>query len=310
MTGLMQPPTAAPRRPASAAPRRRPWLAWTAAVVAVGLAAGGVLWGLDQRRDPGPAADGSQRVIDDSDSGEQSAALEPDAGAVGRLVAEANFATPEDALTWNITEFLAGRPLGAARSCASTSKVEHFDYAAYLERAGMASGHDPYSVGAPTGYPVYDGLTELAGLSACTRSSLAYYTLYGSDVAQSITVPIADEAAAQEFVASITPTTFSDVTIDSVDVIGVVEVGDTGSTLRENYSRLAEINGGDAYGEVAALVTVDGSSYAMGANAVRYGTRWLLVSRGAYLMGMSSTGVDPMSAAEYAQAVSSAQARF
>ncbi|MGO1317303.1 MAG: hypothetical protein ACTMIR_09755 [Cellulomonadaceae bacterium] len=252
---------------------------WVAAGLSAVLGLGGVAWGVSQRT--GSAGSG------DSASG---------------VLVERGFAEPEEAFRWYLTEFLAGRPESGAQVCGAITAPQHADSLATIARNRMVSLYDPLFA---TQFPAYTPFNVASMRSTCAPSPVAYGVLHGWDNV-TVTRPVADEAEARELLDSLSPAVFDGAQIIELDVLGQITATASDAPDSSMAGR-TEMYGAEEIAEVAALIDVDGETFATSARLGRYGERWVMLTRYAAAFGTPMEGFEAATSVDYADRVAGTQ---
>ena len=199
---------------------------------------------------------------------------------------EARFPTPEDAITAYIEGIAAQDFKAIYAATAVDAMTKGFDFVAYVDRLGALTPVIP----APATDPFLANLNRARFTAhiAAQLQFLVYGLMTRSEIIEGKSVRM-DAEGATAFAASVGASRLSGIVLIKIGMPSPSLM--TSERYLANAARMAATYGADDATERLALITFEGSHYAVGFSLLRFGTEWLVNTQSSPIAGTDSFGV-------------------
>ena len=202
------------------------------------------------------------------------------------------YKTPEKAVEAYVKALQSGNSKKLLKTCAIETYVENWDFAAYEERLNVYSPKTPVPGGTDMADTINLGI-RLNAVTTMVENQLKFFMdVEGLTEGATIGPMRGGEYGDGEDLAELMDT---DAVVDKLKDASILEIEEASDFMglenteryEENLEKQARSIGADDFAEYVVTMKIDGETYVLALNTVRYGKRWYVFGVGGSILGIS-----------------------
>jgi hypothetical protein len=212
------------------------------------------------------------------------------------VVGSAVFAAPEDAIRQYMNGVAANDADQILQACGIDEVASKFQWEAWAERLQAIL---PWSKLAPSQYPLYATENQYARAADILLQvrNLAYGLLSSLPTDGTTVAPVTKDQV-EKYAREVDPSLLAGLKVLEVK-FPIAHLAGDARTL-STFAAQARVYGADEMTERLALFELNGKTYEVGFQLLRYGSSWIVLSQSSALSGLDSTGVaKPISQSDF-----------